>query len=181
MSDDSGAAATVPTASADSAVAPADASSPEASSSLIAASGDGSAPPDQKADASVLNYWAKAEVGGFDRIFISAADAARGVCVQVILITSGKPSVLPISVPAPFSVNSVRLLDGAKCSDLSTWWNGLAATSGGGTITWQPPAGVSIPCTIDIHAHVTFPATQALPSLTFALDVDRLKLQNFCP
>jgi hypothetical protein len=128
-----------------------------------------------------LTYSVATSGGGYDRIFVSVADAARGVCVQLILKSPSSKAVLPITAPHAFSVDSAKMFEGATpCSGAIARAGGVVATDGKGEITWPDPTPVVFPCTMNIHATVTFPAAAGRPSLTFQLDADRLVVRA-CP
>jgi hypothetical protein len=166
--------------------APAETGEPDAPADAILDTSDASTLADgADADASPgtpnLVYTTRITAGGYNRLYLKVNDTARDVCLQILLQspapTTPLPSATGLSVPAHFGVARVSLHSGTVCGTaIGQFATGTNATEATGQITWGRNGILTFPCTLEIHATVTFPAA---PPLVYQLSATNVPV-NAC-
>jgi hypothetical protein len=140
--------------------------------------------PDTGSGTPGLTYTTAAVAGGYDRLFISIVDTARGKCVKLILRSPGpSPLTSPpaITVPTPFVFEFASVFANTQsCPNNAVRTGGVAAATGTGQISWVKRPTLVFPCTLDIHAQLTFPATSTQPGVIYQLDQTQIPVGT-CP
>jgi hypothetical protein len=110
-----------------------------------------------------VSYTACSLVGAYDRVLISKRDDGKGTCTRIGLVSPSNESVIPISVPADWSVEIATISNEPSDCEFSTRLvvNAVSATGGTGSIVWSTQAGFAIPTQLSVHAALNFVGASA--------------------
>ena len=103
------------------------------------------------------DYFAMAQSGGLDRIFIWKADHDADSCTRLTMVTAfGGP--FDITAPAGWQAEGAVIEDGSQDCPPMTAGQTEAASHGTGTVAWPPlQPGEFFPCQLDIDVVLSFP------------------------
>jgi hypothetical protein len=108
-------------------------------------------------------YAACSLVGAYDRVLISKRDDRKGTCTRIGLVSPSNESVIPISVPADWSVEIATISNEPSDCEFSAGLavNAVSATGGTGSIVLSTQAGFAIPTQLSVHATLNFSGASA--------------------